>query len=68
MNKNIEKLMNENPDLAAFILSQNQEINNLKKETEALQFTLSKLNRNIFGKKSERSSKEEECKCQLKIA
>ena len=60
MNKNIEKLMNENPDLAAFILSQNQEINNLKKETEALQFTLSKLNRNIFGKKSERSSKEEE--------
>lgn len=41
----------------AQLLSENK---NLKKEKEALQFTLQKLNRNIFGKKSERSSKEEE--------
>lgn len=68
MTKNERELFEKNKQLKAQNEHLLNEINNLKKEKEALQFTLSKLNRNIFGKKSERSSKEEECKCQLKIA
>jgi len=60
MNKNIEKLIKSNPDLAAYISAKDDEINTLKKEKYALQFTLQKLNRNLFGKKSEKSSTDQE--------
>lgn len=53
MNKNINKLLSENPDLAEYILGLNNEI-------ETLTFTLSKLNRHIFGTKSEKAVDKEE--------
>lgn len=58
--KNNQDLRVENEQLKSQNAQLLNEINNLKKEKEALQFTLSKLNRNIFGKKSEKSDKDEE--------
>ena len=60
MNENIKKLIENNPDLSAFIMALEEENKTLKKEKEALQFTLQKLNRNIFGKKSEQSTQDKE--------
>lgn len=58
--KNNQDLRAENVQLKSQIAQLLNDVENLKKEKEALQFTLQKLNRNIFGKKSERSPKEEE--------
>lgn len=83
MNKNINKLLKENPDLADYILGlntknnelnikfenliiKNQELVNqfemehlkiheLEQQVEALTFTLSKMNRHIFGTSSEKT-------------
>ena len=53
MNKNIEKLIKDNPDLAAYLEGKDQQI-------ETLKFTLSKFNRQLFGSKSEKQSHSEE--------
>ena len=53
MNKNIEKLIKDNPDLAAYLEGKDQQI-------ETLKFTLSKFNRQLFGSKSEKQSHTEE--------
>ena len=53
MNKKIDKLIKDNPDLADYILGLNTQI-------EALTFTLSKLNRHIFGTSSEKSNHQQD--------
>jgi transposase len=67
MNKNIEKLLKNNPDLAAYVAGFNDEIDTLKdtvenkqQQIETLKFTLSKFNRQLFGSKSEKHSDLEE--------
>jgi len=57
---NERELLEKNKQLEAQNAQLLHTINHLKKEKEALQFTLSKLNRNIFGKKSEQSTHEKE--------
>ncbi len=61
MTKNELELLEKNKQLETQNAQLLNTINNLKKEKDALQFTLSKLNRNIFGKKSEKNSLEKEC-------
>lgn len=58
--KNNQDLQAENEQLKSQNAQLLHTINNLKKEKEALQFTLSKLNRNLFGKKSEKSDTDQE--------
>jgi transposase len=58
--KNERELLEKNKQLEAQIAQLLSENNNLKKEKEALQFTLQKLNRNIFGKKSEKTPQEKD--------
>ncbi len=88
MNKNIDKLLKDNPDLADYILGlntknkdlnikfekliiENQKLVNqfemehlklheLEKQIEVLTFTLSKMNRTLFGTSSEKSIPTEE--------
>lgn len=74
MDRNIKKSLDNNPDLAAYIHALeasnealNQTNKSLEKENktlayqvETLQFTLSKFNRQLFGKKSEKTATEEE--------
>jgi len=93
MNKNIDKLIKENPDLADYISNLNMKQNelmveykrliaekttlskelndiyvksleienkNLKQQLEAVIFTLSKMNRTVFGTKSEKTVHKEE--------
>ncbi len=60
MNKNIDKLLKENPDLADYFSKLNNKIDNLEQQVEALTFTLSKMNRHIFGTSSEKINSTEE--------
>lgn len=88
MNKNIDKLIKENPDLAEYILGLNTEnkdlnikfekliidnqelvnqfemehskIHKLEQQVETLKFTLSKMNRTVFGTSSEKTVKDTE--------
>ena len=60
MNKNIDKLLKENSDLAAKNKVLKIENTGLKQELETLKFTLSKFNRHIFGTSSEKIIKETE--------
>ena len=58
--KNERELLEKNKQLEAQNAQLLNEINTLKKEKEALRFTLQKLNRNLFGTKSEKSDKDQE--------
>lgn len=58
--ENERELLKKNKQLEAQNAQLLNTINHLKKEKEALQFTLSKLNRNIFGKKSEQGAHDKE--------
>jgi transposase len=58
--KNERDLLEKNKQLEAQNAQLLNEINNLKKEKDALQFTLQKLNRNIFGTKSEKRDHDKE--------
>jgi cytochrome c556 len=59
MNENIKKLIEENPDLALLLSEKDHQINSLMKQVDTLKFTLSKFNKDLFGKKSEQMKKDE---------
>ena len=73
MNKKIKELIENNPDLADYIsaiknenidiknenLAIKKEIVNLEKQNESLRFTLSKMNKSVFGTKSEKTKQKE---------
>ena len=64
MNEYIKKLINDDPELADYISDLytgfNDEIQTLKQQLEAVTFTLSKMNRTVFGTKSEKTAKDTE--------
>ncbi len=60
MNEKIKKLVENNPDLAAYISSIESENQTLKQTVENLTFRLSKMNRTVFGSTSEKSKHVEE--------
>ena len=59
MNENIKKLINENPDLALLLSEKDRQINSLTQQVDTLKFTLSKFNRELFGRKSEKMAKDD---------
>jgi transposase len=59
MNENIKKLIEENPDLALLLSEKDHQINSLTQQVDTLKFTLSKFNKDLFGKKSEQMKKDE---------
>jgi len=58
--KKERELLEKNKQLEAQNAQLLDTVNNLEKEKQALQFTLQKLNRTIFGKKSEKRTDEKE--------
>ena len=58
MNENIKKLIEENPDLALLLSKKDHQINSLTQQVDTLKFTLSKFNKDLFGKKSEQMKKD----------
>lgn len=64
MNEYIKKLINDDPELADYISDLytgfNDEIQTLKQQLEAVKFTLSKMNRTVFGTSSEKTVKDNE--------
>ena len=64
MNKHIKDLIKNDPELADYISDLytgfNDEIQTLKQQLEAVKFTLSKMNRTVFGTSSEKTIKETE--------
>jgi len=64
MNKHIKDLIKNDPELADYISDLytgfNDEIKTLKQQVETLKFTLSKMNRTVFGTSSEKSVHTEE--------
>lgn len=60
MNENIKKLISENPDLALLLSEKDHQINSLTQQVDTLKFTLSKFNKELFGKKSEQMKKDED--------
>lgn len=65
MNENIKKLIEENPDLALLLSEKDHQINSLIKQVDTLQFTLSKFNRELFGKKSEQMKRTKMLTCSI---
>ena len=59
MKENIKKLIKENPDLALLLSENDHQINSLTQQVDTLKFTLSKFNKELFGKKSEQMKKDE---------
>lgn len=59
MNENIKKLINENPDLALLLSEKDHQINSLTQQVDTLKFTLSKFNRELFARKSEKMDKDD---------
>ncbi len=60
MNENIKKLIEENPDLALLLSEKDHQINSLTQQVDTLKFTLSKFNKELFGKKSEQMKKSDD--------
>ena len=60
MNGNIKKLIKEHPDLALLLSEKDHQINSLTQQVDTLKFTLSKFNKELFGKKSEQMKKDED--------